>query len=85
MGVIVPSEEFCIEVLLNGFTHKVFVVGNNSPVFGFEPSGGLPPEPVTLRVRCETCKGIAKLPFQPPSKAWRRPFVVQRVVHADKV
>lgn len=76
------TEEICtVEVMLNGHTHQVVVVGNNSPAFGFEPSGAPASQPAMLRFRCETCKGVAKLPFVPPSKTWRRPFVVRRVVH----
>jgi hypothetical protein len=70
-----------VEVILNGQVHQVVVAGNNSPAFGFERPGGQLPDPTMLRFRCDTCNGVAKLPFVPPSTTWRRPFVVRRVVH----
>ena len=78
------TEELCtVEVMLDGHSHQVVVAGNSSPAFGFEPPGGQPMEPILLRFRCDTCKGFAKLPFVPPSKTWRRPFVVRRVIHTS--
>ncbi len=76
------EENLCIvEVMLNGQAHRVVVSGNNSPAFGFEPAERQAPSPTLLRFRCDICNGVAKLAFSPPSKSWRRPFVVRRVIH----
>lgn len=78
------EEIYTVEVMLNGHAHQVVVAGNSSPAFGFEPAGTVRSEPVMLRLRCDTCGGIGKLQFVPPSKSWRRPYVVRRVVHEPK-
>jgi len=76
------SEEVCtVEVMLNGHAHEVVVAGNSSPAFGFETAGTRSPEPVMLRLHCDMCDSKGKLSFVPPSKSWRRPFVVRRVIH----
>ena len=72
-----------VEVTLNGHVHQVTVSGNNSPAFGFEAAAGHPLSPALLRFRCDVCNGVAKLAFTPPSPAWRRPFIVRRVVHSS--
>jgi hypothetical protein len=76
------KEEQCtVEVMLNGRTHRVIVSGSSYPAFGFENASALPLEPTLLRFRCDTCDSAARLPFVPPSRSWRRPFVVSRVIH----
>jgi hypothetical protein len=78
----VAKEQQCtVEVMLNGRTHLVVVSGGSSPAFGFEHAAGPPPEPTLLRLRCDICAAVARLPFVPPSRSWRRPFVVSRVTH----
>ena len=70
-------------VMLNGHVHQVTVSGKNFPVFGFEAAATQAPSPTLLRIRCDVCNGVGKLKFTPPSPAWRRPFIVRRVVHTS--